>query len=292
MTAIRKRGRPKGTGIDDRQVLNKIADLIVANPAIKRTSAIKKVGITNPSIVRRLRDKFAEEEISLMADARRRLSQPTPIRSPQSGHAVPRLDGIMLATALAGNKGRGAEALVRGATRASAPVHAQPLANTAGHAKKTGPVIVASNAAKPAATAPAAASQGGRGNNTAAPVAAAAGTPAQRARPLPGITALFTTAEVTPLQIAEDIVAIRKAILASTEPLETIIQLLKGVEIGEIVERGLSTLMGGKAGEFKGAPILSLIAEQAKMLDLILPLLQMQFSSGATETSDTDRKSA
>jgi hypothetical protein len=290
MTAIRKRGRPKGTGIDDRQVLNKIADLIAANPAIKRTSAIKKVGITNPSIVRRLRDKFAEEEISLMADARRRLSQPTPIRAPLSGHATPRLDGIMLATALAGNKGRGAEALVRGATRATAPVHAQPLANTAGHAKKTGPVIVGGNTAKPAA-APAAASQGGRGGNTAAPVAAASGTP-QRSRPLPGITALFTTAEVTPLQIAEDIVAIRKAILASTEPLETVIQLLKGVEIGEIVERGLSTLMGGKAGEFKGAPILSLIAEQAKMLDLILPLLQMQFGSSATETADTDRKSA
>ena len=53
------RGRPKGTGINDVELLARIAEIIVDNPDIKRTTAIKLIGIDNPSIVRRLRDKFA-----------------------------------------------------------------------------------------------------------------------------------------------------------------------------------------------------------------------------------------
>ncbi len=276
MTANRKRGRPKGTGIDDHQNLTRIADIIAGNPSIKRTTAIKKIGVSNPSIVRRLRDKFAEEETVLMAEARRRLTAPTPRIN---GTATPRLDGIMLATALHGNKGKGAEALVRGATRATAPVQAhvqaQAFVNTAGQSKKTGPVTGA----------------------TAATAAAAPAATGQKVRPLPGITALFTQADVSPLQIAEDIVAIRNAILASTEPLQTILTLLKGVELQQIVEQGLGILLGVSQNKVKDSPIASLLTEQAKMLELILPLLQMQFASAfqpaATETKTrTETKAA
>jgi len=53
-----RRGRPKGTGIDDRASLLKIAALIAVEPGLRPTTAIKKLGITEPSVIRRLRDKF------------------------------------------------------------------------------------------------------------------------------------------------------------------------------------------------------------------------------------------
>jgi hypothetical protein len=52
------RGRPKGTGLNDAAQLQAIADLIAADPALKPTTAIKTLGITDPSIIRRLRDKY------------------------------------------------------------------------------------------------------------------------------------------------------------------------------------------------------------------------------------------
>jgi len=68
MTNQGKRGRPKGTGINDHDILLKIAHLMAATPNMKRTTAIKQVGITNPSVVRRLRDKYQELEHSLLAE--------------------------------------------------------------------------------------------------------------------------------------------------------------------------------------------------------------------------------
>ncbi len=52
------RGRPKGTGVDDADALLAIAEIMAANPGMKPTTAIKALGITNPSVVRRLRDKY------------------------------------------------------------------------------------------------------------------------------------------------------------------------------------------------------------------------------------------
>lgn len=52
------RGRPKGTGVDDADALLAIAEIMAANPGMKPTTAIKTLGITNPSVVRRLRDKY------------------------------------------------------------------------------------------------------------------------------------------------------------------------------------------------------------------------------------------
>jgi hypothetical protein len=54
------RGRPKGTGLDDAGPLAAIAELIAANPGMKPTTAIKALGFSDPSTVRRLRDKYQQ----------------------------------------------------------------------------------------------------------------------------------------------------------------------------------------------------------------------------------------
>lgn len=53
------RGRPKGSGIDDRIWLREIERLMRIDPALRPTSAIKALGVTDPSAIRRLRDKYA-----------------------------------------------------------------------------------------------------------------------------------------------------------------------------------------------------------------------------------------
>ena len=53
-----RRGRPKGSGIDDSRLLREIAEMINKDPELKPTTAIKNTGIYDPSTIRRLRDKF------------------------------------------------------------------------------------------------------------------------------------------------------------------------------------------------------------------------------------------
>jgi hypothetical protein len=59
MSAIEKakRGRPTGSGINDRIWLRELGRLVRLNPTIKPTSAIKALGVTDPSMIRRLREK-------------------------------------------------------------------------------------------------------------------------------------------------------------------------------------------------------------------------------------------
>ena len=52
-----QRGRPVGTGIDDRIWLRELERLIRIAPATPPTTAIKALGITDPSTIRRLREK-------------------------------------------------------------------------------------------------------------------------------------------------------------------------------------------------------------------------------------------
>lgn len=52
-----KRGRPTGSGINDRIWLRELGQLIRIDPARRPTSAIKALGITDPSTIRRLREK-------------------------------------------------------------------------------------------------------------------------------------------------------------------------------------------------------------------------------------------
>lgn len=54
----RSRGRPKGSGIDDRETLLAVGDLIECSPGLKPTTAIRQLGYSDPSTIRRLRDKY------------------------------------------------------------------------------------------------------------------------------------------------------------------------------------------------------------------------------------------
>jgi len=53
-----RRGRPKGSGIDDWKRLLEIAEAMERDPKLRVTTAIKQLGFNDPSIIRRLRDKF------------------------------------------------------------------------------------------------------------------------------------------------------------------------------------------------------------------------------------------
>lgn len=62
------RGRPKGSGLDDRARLLAVAQLLSADPTLKPTTAIKSTGITDPSTIRRLRDKYQSIKHELAAE--------------------------------------------------------------------------------------------------------------------------------------------------------------------------------------------------------------------------------
>jgi hypothetical protein len=57
-----RRGRPRGSGLDDRGHLRRIAELLDADPNLKPTTAIKAIGVSDPSTIRRLRDKLKSSE--------------------------------------------------------------------------------------------------------------------------------------------------------------------------------------------------------------------------------------
>ena len=52
------RGRPKGTGIDDSDRIARLVALLTTDPDLKPTTAIRCMGITDPSAIRRIRDKY------------------------------------------------------------------------------------------------------------------------------------------------------------------------------------------------------------------------------------------
>ncbi len=88
LTTTARYGRPKGTGVDDSRQLESLAALLTANPALKPTTAIRSLGVEDPSVIRRLRDKFRMDQARLMADARRdfRTNAPHPC-TPRPGAA-------------------------------------------------------------------------------------------------------------------------------------------------------------------------------------------------------------
>jgi hypothetical protein len=58
LQAKNRRGRPKGTGIDDSDRIQRLAELIRVHPELKPTTAIRAMGISDPSVIRRIRDKY------------------------------------------------------------------------------------------------------------------------------------------------------------------------------------------------------------------------------------------
>ena len=61
-----RRGRPKGSGINDWERLLQIAALMEGNPELRATTAIKELGFDDPSTIRRLRDKFKVNRAALL----------------------------------------------------------------------------------------------------------------------------------------------------------------------------------------------------------------------------------
>lgn len=99
---VPRRGRPKGTGIDDADTLAAIADLMGADPELRPTTAIKKAGVTDPSIVRRLREKLkapAEAPPAGLPAIAAVAVRPAPPAKPANNKATPQ--SIALASALA-----------------------------------------------------------------------------------------------------------------------------------------------------------------------------------------------
>jgi hypothetical protein len=53
-----RRGRPKGTGIDDSDRIARLDELLRVHPEMRPTTAIRLMGYSDPSAIRRLRDKY------------------------------------------------------------------------------------------------------------------------------------------------------------------------------------------------------------------------------------------
>jgi len=70
------RGRPKGRELRDGFHLKAIAELLSADPRLRPTTAIRNLGITDPSAVRRLRDKFKSMKMDLIGTDSSAVSQP------------------------------------------------------------------------------------------------------------------------------------------------------------------------------------------------------------------------
>jgi len=58
LQAKTRRGRPKGTGIDDSDRISRLVELLKVRPDLKPTTAIRVMGFSDPSVIRRLRDKY------------------------------------------------------------------------------------------------------------------------------------------------------------------------------------------------------------------------------------------
>lgn len=73
----RRRGRPRGTGKPDGPVLRVVADLLIADPTLKPTTAIKRaIERHNPSTIRRLQVKWKATHDALLEEARQHLQSP------------------------------------------------------------------------------------------------------------------------------------------------------------------------------------------------------------------------
>ena len=84
-----RRGRPKGSGIDDRARLKQLAGLLRDDPALKPTTAIRALGIKDPSAIRRLRDKFHACRGELMSESEPHRAQPPVASAPAVQAARP-----------------------------------------------------------------------------------------------------------------------------------------------------------------------------------------------------------
>jgi hypothetical protein len=66
-----RRGRPKGSELDDRKLLSRIAGLLVQGKAGNVAAAVRQIAGHDPSLIRRLQRKFRRDRKALLAEARR-----------------------------------------------------------------------------------------------------------------------------------------------------------------------------------------------------------------------------
>ena len=66
-----RRGRPKGSELDDRKLLSRIAGLLVQGRAGNVAAAVRQIAGHDPSLIRRLQRKFRRNREALLAEARR-----------------------------------------------------------------------------------------------------------------------------------------------------------------------------------------------------------------------------
>lgn len=128
-----RRGRPKGSGIDDRQRLDAIARLIAANPDLKPTTAIRNLGVADPSVIRRLRDKFNLVRQDLMSELK----------------AHPRSRVQAAAAAGASSETDPATASMRSNRNRTMPATAQPAPRLSAHPAKSTAGTPAGGGARP-----------------------------------------------------------------------------------------------------------------------------------------------
>jgi hypothetical protein len=265
MAVDRKRGRPKGTGINDHEMLLKIAHLLVAEPTKKRTTAIKEIGVTNASVVRRLRDKYQEEEASLLAEVHAASAPAAAVAAPKTSRKAAAAAAAIVAAAPA-------------VVETAAPVVAQAVNGHAARAAKTtkkGKVAATKAAAHVAVEA-------------AAPVQAVAAA-APVAAPAPAATT--AQVQVEPIAAARQAApAAAQAQAAPTAPagasasaqaakpaLDPLAALFEGLNIETLVTQFIGHALGLSPAEIKNSPIPALIRQQAQLADLVLPLLAGQF---------------
>lgn len=68
----RPRGRPKGSGKDDRPTLEKVADMLVESSDLTPSAAMRRCGATDPSHLRRLQVKWKASGASYLEAAQTR----------------------------------------------------------------------------------------------------------------------------------------------------------------------------------------------------------------------------
>ncbi|WP_045834783.1 hypothetical protein [Hyphomicrobium sp. 99] len=87
-----RRGRPKGTGIDDSDRIARLDELLRVHPELRPTTAIRLMGYSNPSAIRRLRDKYKvftlKTRIELSKDLRGSTPAAAGLSSEQSPQAM------------------------------------------------------------------------------------------------------------------------------------------------------------------------------------------------------------
>lgn len=253
------RGRPKGSGIDDKDTLLKIAAIVAADPDVKRTSAIKQAGVTNPSTIRRLRDKFNAEEAELVAAVK----GGTKKRGRPAAKAAAKKEPAPKTAA---------KATTKAAAKTAAPKSAAP--KTTGRAKaaakkveKSDPALVRKSAAAPKASAPKAAKPKGR--KPAAAAAKAVTKPAAKTEAKVALNGSATNGMASP-----SVTMTTKSTTEASNPMAGMQFMTAGMEsvVSGMVEGQISLYESA----LKNSPMAAYLRQQAMMIDMALSMMKAQ----------------